>query len=157
MKSWLLGIVVLATAWQAGATCNVNSAPYKGIVYEQKLSLSEEARISRWNPATQAPSITILDAIQKVLRYLEEKFPDDKWTYSGLRLDRYGTYEFNNIENTDNWWYGVQVCSGTEFIHDSVPFYFVIHITADGWIPAMTPVENTSQGVAIDTIRGNRP
>lgn len=157
MKSWLLGIVVLATAWQAGATCNVNSAPYKGIVYEQKLSLSEEARISRWNPATQAPSITILDAIQKVLRYLEEKFPDDKWTYSGLRLDRFGVLEIGDVKYYDNWWYGIQFSSDTEYIRDSVHFYFIIHIASDGWIPDMTPVENTSQGVAIDTIRGNRP
>ena len=157
MKIGLLGITILATAWQAYATCNINSTPYKGIVYEQRLAPGEEARITPWNPATQAPSISIMEAIQKVRLYLEGKFPDDEWTYYGLDLRRYGTYEINTIKNTDNWWYVVRVSSGTEFIRDSVPFYFVIQISSDGWIPAMTPYEKTSQGVVIDAIRGNRP
>ena len=157
MKYGLLGIAILATAWQAYATCNVNSTPYKGIVYEQIMTPSEEARIPRWNPVTQAPAISVMDAIQKVQQYLESKFPDDKWTFSGFSLQRYGSYEFGNLENTDNWWYHVLVSSGTEYIRDSVPFYFSIQISSDGWIPAMTPVENTSQGGVIDAIRGNRP
>ena len=160
MKSWLLGIVVLATAWQVDAacyTCNVNNTPYKGIVYTQILTHNEEARIPRWNPAMQVPLISMLDAIQNVRLYLEEKFPDDKWTYSGLRLNKFGDYETGNVENSDNWWYGIQFCSNTEFIRDSVPFYFVIHIASDGWIPAMTPDENTSHFGVFDGIRDNRP
>jgi hypothetical protein len=143
MNNRLIGIAVLAIAWQTNAIagtsygCNVNSAPYQGVVYEQNMTPEEEESLPRWNPETEIPAISGQEAIRKVRSLLEAQFPNDQWTLCGFMLHKYG-----DVKDADTWWYCVQFSSATEFLKPQVPFYFSIHITSDGWIPPMKPTHD---------------
>lgn len=148
MKKRLIGVAILAIAWQtdasAGASygCNVNSTPYQGTVYEQTTTPNEEEGMSRWNPETDTPAISGQEAIRKVRALLEERFPNDQWTLCGFMFHKYG-----DVKDAGNWWYCVQFSSATEFLKPHVPFYFSIHITPDGWIPPMKPAHAGSHSI----------
>lgn len=119
-----------AKPWTFGAV----HRPIQGTNYMQALSAQDQAGLVRWNPENEPPPIPLAEAIRRAKQFVESRFPDQAWRFSGSDLH-------SSPMDPSIWHYTVFIATADAKFGDADYNYFTLFVAPDGWIPELVPRE----------------
>ena len=113
-------------------TFNAVNKPIQGTNYVQVLSDQDQAGIRQWDPENEQPPIPFAEVIRRAKQYIETRFSDQEWRFSGSSL---------HPSPVDNpfWYYTIFIATADAKFGDKDYNYFTLFVAPDGWIPEVAP------------------